>query len=60
MIDRQRGKIVFECDACGDVLETEESEFDEANAVRRDACWIARKIDDEWVHFCSSEKCDRA
>jgi hypothetical protein len=34
MIDRQRNKILFECDSCSDLLETEESEFYEANTVR--------------------------
>jgi hypothetical protein len=58
MIDRQRGKIVFECDSCGDVLETEEREFDEANTVRRDAGWTAEKFASEWAHRCS-EKCGR-
>lgn len=56
MIDYQRRKIVFECDACGDVLETEESDFDLAQRVRRDAGWSAQKVGADWVHFCS-ERC---
>ena len=30
MLDRQHGKIVFECDSCNEVLETETRDFDEA------------------------------
>ena len=58
MIDRQRDRILFCCDTCGDSLDTGESEFDEANAARRDAGWTAWKVEGEWVHFCS-ERCAR-
>jgi len=54
MLDRQRGDLIFECDACGDVLETETSNFDSAmNAMRREG-WKSMKIKDVWVHNCSS------
>ena len=58
MIDRQRGKIVFECDACSDTLETDTDDFTEANVQRRDAGWSAMKVEGEWIHFCS-ERCAR-
>lgn len=59
MIDRQRGKIIFECDACGDTLETDESDFADANRARRDAGWAAVHVKgDEWAHYCS-ERCAR-
>lgn len=58
MIDRQRNQITFECDACGDSLDTGESEFDEANRVRREEGWLAQKVGRDWVHFCS-ERCAR-
>ena len=59
MIDRQRGKIVFSCDACGEALETDTDDFTEANVQRRDAGWQAwKEVEGEWVHFCS-ERCAR-
>lgn len=54
MMTRIHGKIVFECDECGDDLETEKKDFDEALEVLRGEDWIARKVDDEWVHYCPS------
>ena len=58
MIDHQYGDIVFECDACGETLETDSSDFDEANILRRRAGWSAQKLQNEWLHFCS-EACAR-
>lgn len=58
MIDHQRGQIVFECDACGDTLDTDTREFDEANALRREEGWLAEKVGRDWVHFCS-DRCKR-
>lgn len=58
MIDHQHGKIVFECDACGDTLETDTNDFNEANTARRDAGWLAEKVGRDWLHFCS-ERCKR-
>lgn len=52
MLQRNRGKIEFCCDACGEVLETDTADFDEAReAMKRDG-WYARKQGDEWTHFC--------
>lgn len=56
MIDRQRGKIVFECDSCSNVLDTGESDFDQANAMRREEGWLASVQHGEWSHYCS-ERC---
>ena len=55
MLDRQHGKIVFECDDCGAVLETGESDFSDAVSAMRDAGWTSRKIGDVWTHKC--EEC---
>ena len=41
--DRQGGQIVFECDECPAVLETEESGFLAALDVLREAGWRSRK-----------------
>jgi hypothetical protein len=49
----KRGKeFVFECDACGDNLETDEDEFHDALNFFKDADWRAEKFDDVWVHHC--------
>lgn len=55
MIDRQGAKILFECDACDNVFESEDhQEFTEAwTAAKRDG-WRAKKIGSEWVHECPS------
>jgi predicted RNA-binding Zn-ribbon protein involved in translation (DUF1610 family) len=52
MIDRQNGNLVFECDQCGEALESETSDFSFAwNQAKRDG-WRAKKIGAEWVHEC--------
>ena len=54
MIDRQRGDVVFECDGCGEVLETATSNFDSAlNMMRREG-WRAVCAGNVWSHFCAS------
>ena len=55
MMDRQRGQFIFECDVCGDVLETDTSNFNEARATLDRENWKARKIGADWCHSC--EKC---
>lgn len=54
MIDRQHGKVLFECDSCDEVLQTEEREFDEARHVMKAEGWHARKICGVWLHGCPS------
>jgi len=52
MIDRQNGDVVFECDMCGEVLESATSDFNSAwNQAKRDG-WRAKKIGTEWAHEC--------
>ena len=52
MIDRQGGDIVFQCDSCDEVLETNQADFNSAwNMAKRDG-WRAKKIGTEWVHEC--------
>lgn len=56
MIHRTKGEISFECDSCGDLLETYEDSWNVAwNMAKRDD-WKSRKIFDEWKHFCP--KCE--
>lgn len=52
MIDRQNGDLVFECDTCGETLESGTSDFNSAwNQAKRDG-WRAKKVGTEWVHEC--------
>jgi predicted RNA-binding Zn-ribbon protein involved in translation (DUF1610 family) len=52
MLDRQHGMIIFECDVCGDVLDTDTSDFGEAQRRLHVEDWKARKIGADWVHAC--------
>jgi hypothetical protein len=52
MIDRQGGFVVFECDGCDDVLNTQESEFNVAFQEFRAERWIAKKVGEDWLHLC--------
>lgn len=54
-IERQHGEIIFECDECGDTLDTFTKRFDDALAVLNDAGWMAVKVDDHYEHVC--DKC---
>jgi hypothetical protein len=55
MMDRQKGKFVVECNACGDVLDTTHSDFNAAREAMTEENWQARKNKkDEWEHFCPS------
>jgi len=59
MIDRQGGKILFECDSCDDVFEGgEDEEFASAWARAKGEGWKAMKIADEWLHGCP--RCGRS
>lgn len=52
MMDRQNGKILFECDDCPDVLETGESDFGEAWDMAKSDGWRTRKFGNVWKHRC--------
>lgn len=52
MMTRTHGHLVFECDACGEVLETGKTDFVEALGVLRAANWVSRKTGDDWDHRC--------
>lgn len=52
MMDQQKGNIIFECDECGETLDTETSSFDAAlKTLKRDG-WKAEKVADVWTHKC--------
>ena len=56
MLDRQYGKFVVECDACGDTLETETKDFAEAREVMQREGWKVRAEGHGrsavWYHGC--------
>jgi hypothetical protein len=52
MLDRQGGKIIFECDVCGETFDTDERDFVEAKGKFDEEGWRARKIGSDWVHNC--------
>jgi hypothetical protein len=52
MMDRQKGKFVAECNVCGDVLETNTGDFATARECLDAERWKARKIKDDWEHYC--------
>jgi len=52
MLDRQKGNVVFECDGCDEVLETETSNFDAAVNMLNQEDWRSRKVGDTWEHYC--------
>ena len=51
-IDRQKGDLIFECDGCGEVFESNTSDFNSAFNMAKRAGWRARKINDVWSHYC--------
>lgn len=54
MMDRQKGLLVFECDSCGETLDTEKRDFDDARAVLKREGWRTTTPDDgeTWEHSC--------
>lgn len=52
MIDRQHDVILFQCDGCAAVLDTETENFDTARNILRRKQWQPRKSGDDWQHFC--------
>jgi hypothetical protein len=53
-IDRDgfNGPITFCCDSCGDLDETRCAEFSGALAKVKSHGWVARKVGDDWLHYC--------
>jgi hypothetical protein len=52
MIDRQYGKLVFECDSCPETFGGDSDDFSAAWAAAKSEGWSSRKIADEWLHGC--------
>jgi hypothetical protein len=53
MIDRQRGKLVVECDSCDEVLHTDTGDFEVARELMNQDGWRVRKVAGEWLHGCA-------
>lgn len=46
------GKIVFECDSCGETFEDDDDNFNDTwNAAKHEG-WTAQKIGTDWIHTC--------
>lgn len=52
MIDRQYGKVTFQCDGCDEILETGEADFDAAKSAFDARGWVAESSAGQWLHFC--------
>lgn len=52
MLTKIHGKIVFECDSCGDALDTETAEFAEAKDKLDAEGWKTFKTANDWSHKC--------
>jgi hypothetical protein len=52
--DVQGGKLVFECDSCDAVLETDASpsEWTAAKACLDREGWMAHQVGNDWIHGC--------
>jgi len=51
---RTKGRVVFECDECGEVQDNKETsnDFRESWSNAKDSGWKTYKHDDEFVHYC--------
>lgn len=52
VLDRQGGDVYFECDGCGEVLETGTGDFSSALNLMRRERWRAVKFGEDWNHYC--------
>lgn len=52
--DNNEGIMTFECDQCGEE-ETFCDTFGEAAQRAKKNDWWIRKVNGEWVHFCSKQ-----
>jgi hypothetical protein len=53
-ITRTYGDIEFECDNCGDSIETHTDDFTDALNFAKGEGWSARPVDGVWKHFCDA------
>jgi len=53
-LERERGILIFTCDACGDDADVRLHDFKQAFAKIKEEGWVARKskTSDSWFHYC--------
>lgn len=51
-INRDHGLVMFECDDCGEVFDSEIHDFSEAWQAAKEEGWVAAKLGGKWEHFC--------
>jgi hypothetical protein len=52
-IDRQYGFLIISCDDCEHTfMGNKADDFDAVWSAARDEGWKARKVVNEWMHFC--------
>jgi len=49
---RDHGDFVFECDSCGNALETNEDDFNVAISALKREGWKSAKSGSSWKHIC--------
>jgi rubredoxin len=60
MIDRQGGRLIFECDTCDSTFEGEKGdEFATTWNAAKSEGWKAMKIGRDWVHACPDCELDQ-
>ncbi len=52
MIHRTHGNISFECDACGETLDTHDDDWNVAWSMAKREGWRSKKVNDQWEHSC--------
>lgn len=55
-VEKEEGRFVFVCDVCGDELQTDERNWNEALEVKRFEDWGSRKEGGAWIDVCESCK----
>ena len=53
-LTQDRGDFIFECDGkgCHETIETRTGNFEAARNQWRRYGWKARKVGEDWKHFC--------
>lgn len=57
--ERNGGRHTFCCDTCGEVIDTEENEFNAALGFAKGEGWRAYPVQGVWCHACPDCKEDR-
>lgn len=53
MLEREHGDIIWQCDGCGELLDTNTADFDAARNMLTRNQWLTKRASDGWQHFCS-------